>query len=297
MKNFQDFSITDFLRIGLRRKWYLVLPAVLISSAACVYAWRAPAIYRSETTIQVTNRVLPEDYIGSFIRESVADQIDFARQQVVSRTFVERIIQDLQITGGAYSDAVIGQVSNGIDFTVVQGNSFKIAYVATDPAFAQAVVRRVAERITQLNEGIRKKTVDAGSQFLDEQMRQADSDASEGEEKLKSFNDRNFRGLPAQLDVNTISELEKKLAVTESELYDLTQTRSATERRLQEQNDLKLAGSSIPPPPPRSAPARTAQTPPPPAPAKSDLEKQLEARKAELESLLDDTERPTLLSK
>src|SRR4030095_7586279 len=131
MKNFQDFTVTDYLRTIRRRKWYLVLPAVLISSGACVYAWWAPSIYRSETTIQVTNRILPEDTIGSIIRESTADRIEFVRQQIVSRTFVQRIVQDLQIAGGANSDAVISNVSSGIEFTVVPPNAFKLAYMAT----------------------------------------------------------------------------------------------------------------------------------------------------------------------
>ncbi len=286
MKNFQNFSITDYFRIIWRRKWYMVLPGVLISAGACIYAWRAPATYRSETTIQVTNRMLPEETIGSIVRESVTDRIEFVRQQIVSRTFVERIVQDLQIAGGSNSDSVISNVSNGIEFTLLPPNTFKLAYVATEPSSAQAVVRRLAERVMQLNEDIRKKIVDTAGQFFDEQLQQTEIDVSQEEGKLKSFSDRNFRGLPAQIDVNSIAELQRQLTAIENDLGGLTQSRSAIELRLKEQNDLKLAGAAAAPQPtPRSAPTRTVETPPA-VPVRSEKEKKLDKKNDALADLL-----------
>src|SRR6476620_6211074 len=99
MKNFQELTVNDYLRILRRRIWYLIVPAVLVSIGNAVYVWRMPSIYKSETSILVSDRLLPEDYIGSLVKQTVVDRIEFAKQQLRSRTFVERIAQEFQLGG------------------------------------------------------------------------------------------------------------------------------------------------------------------------------------------------------
>src|SRR5215831_4492467 len=116
MKNLQDFTVQDYLRIVRRRIWYWIIPALLIGIGTAVYAQRLPSVYKSETTIQVSERLLPEDYIGSLVRQSVADHIEFARQLLRSRVFVERIAQEFQI-GGAVgnTDEVLAFITNSTE--------------------------------------------------------------------------------------------------------------------------------------------------------------------------------------
>src|SRR5262245_34671593 len=118
MKNFQDLTVNDYLRIVRRRIWYLIIPTVLVSVGTAGYVWRMPSWYRSETTILVSDRLLPEDYIGSLVRQSIADRIEFARQQLHSRTFVERIAQEFQLVPpGADSEGVLNAVISSTEVT------------------------------------------------------------------------------------------------------------------------------------------------------------------------------------
>src|SRR5215831_16597896 len=165
MKNIQDLTVTDYLRILRRRIWYWIIPAVLISIGTAVYAWRLPSIYKSETTILVSERLLPEDYIGSLVRQSVADHIEFARQQLHSRTFLERIAQEFQIGGNVSTDEVVAFITNSTEITVVPPNSFKLAFYSTDPSTAQAVTRRLAERVMQANNASRQEKVNVADEF------------------------------------------------------------------------------------------------------------------------------------
>src|SRR5262245_27757740 len=114
MKNFQDLSPADYFRILRRRIWYFIIPAVLISAGSCYYAWNQAPFYKSEMTIQVTNRLLPDDYIASLVRETPADRIEFVRQQIRSRTFVTRLVEDLQLAGGLNPELVVNAVGANI---------------------------------------------------------------------------------------------------------------------------------------------------------------------------------------
>src|SRR5688572_17820670 len=127
MKNFQDLSVGDYLRILRRRIWYFVVPAVVVGVGVGVFVWLQPNYYKSETTIQVANRLVPDDYIGSLVRETTADRIEFVRQQVRSRTFVGRLVEDLQLAGGQPNvDAVVDGVGASITFELIAPTTFKL---------------------------------------------------------------------------------------------------------------------------------------------------------------------------
>src|SRR5262245_30131425 len=128
MKNFQDLNVSDFLQIVRRRIVYLIATTIVASVAAGIYIWRMPSIYKSETTILIAERILPEDYIGSLTRDSIAGRIDFVRQQLQSRTFLERIVQEFQLAqnGSLEMEKAIAGVRGNIDIQVFSTNSLKL---------------------------------------------------------------------------------------------------------------------------------------------------------------------------
>jgi polysaccharide biosynthesis transport protein len=282
MKNFQDLTIHDYLGIVRRRLWYLVIPAVLVSLGSAIYVWRLPSIYKSETSILVSERILPEDYIGSLVRQSVIDRLEFAKQQLRSRTFVERIAQEFQLVGnGANTEGGLNAVINSTEILVVPPNVLKLAFYASDPNTAQAVTRRLAERVMQSNNAARQEKVDVADQFLEEQVRAAADDLTQAEQKLRDFNQKHFPGVPESVSSDTLSALQSQLAAAESDLQSAIEQRKAYERSLAEHKNLKLAVDT-PRPTPSSTPRSTAPTGSP----TSALQLTLAQKKAELASLL-----------
>src|SRR5262245_61192567 len=243
MKNFQDLTFSDYLRILRRRIWYLVIPAVLISAGTIVYVWRMPSWYKSETTIMVSERFLPEEYIGSIVRQNVADRIEFAKQQLRSRTFVERIAQEFQLVPpGADSEGILNAVINSTEFTVVPPNIFKVGFYSTDPTVAQGIARRLAERVMQANDTLRQQRVTVADQFLEEQVRQAADELGQIEQKLREFNQRNFPGIPESgASPEMLTALQTQLAAADNDLQTSYDQKKAYERTLVEQQDVKAA--------------------------------------------------------
>ncbi len=246
MKNLQDLSITGYLRIVRRRVWYLVIPAVLVSIGSIIYVWRIPYVYKSETTILVSDRLLPEDYIGSLVRQSVMDRIEFAKQQLRSRTFVEKIVQEFQLfPSGTHIDRAIQAVISTTEVTVVPPNVFKLGFYSKDPATAQAVTRRLAERVMQSNDSFRLQKVSVADQFLEEQLRQATDELAQAEQRWQEFNQSHFPGMPEQtISPEILNTLQAQLTAADANLQDALEQRTAYERLLIEHRDLKLAGQS-----------------------------------------------------
>src|SRR5262245_38525124 len=178
MKNFQNIGFDDYMQILRRRIWYVILTAVLATAATFVWVSRLVSVYKSETTIQVNARLLPTEYIDSIVRDTATDRLEFVKQTVKSRTFAERIVQEFQLGGpnGANQQASVSAVVLLTEFTPVSNTTFKVGYSSPDPVLARNITRRLAEAVIQLNTSVRQDTAFVADQFLDEQLRQAETD-------------------------------------------------------------------------------------------------------------------------
>ena len=260
MKNFQDMSASDGLQILRRRLGYLIITTIVAAVAAGIYVWQLPSIYKSETAILVADRILPEDYIGSITRDSVTSRIEFVRQQLRSRTFLEKIVQEFQLAGGAGAsptqmDEAIAGVAGNTDIQVFGTNTLRLGFFSPNPARAQAITRRLSEAVIQMNQNFRKEKVDVIDQFLDEQLRLAEAELTDADRKLQQFQHRNFEGaaLDPAVSLNRLVDLQGQLSTARSELQNAQDAKTSIERRLQEHRNLKTVMQT---PAPRPAPAK-----------------------------------------
>ncbi len=285
MTNLENLSINDYIAIFRRRIWYVVVITILVTAGVVVYALQLPPIYRSETTIAMSARLVPEDYIRSIDRRTNSDQMDFVRQQLQSRTFLQGIIQEFRLAEPGpegFSDGALSGVGKRIEINVLTTSAFKLAFTATDRNQAQAVTKRLAERVIQLNGSFRREKVQSADQFLEEQLREAANALSSAEQKMLQFRNEAFPGITSEsVTPDNLRDLQLQLGALETKLDAAVDQRKSLERRLTENRQLKVAlKAPAPPPPAPPAETRAAAAPPPPPP--TPLENQLAAKRAEL---------------
>ncbi len=89
--------VQDLLDIAIRRKWLILSIVVLCVLAASSYAWLKPEIYRSSTTILVEHQKIPENFVRAMVTDRVAERVSTITQQVLSRTSLQRVIEELDL--------------------------------------------------------------------------------------------------------------------------------------------------------------------------------------------------------
>jgi polysaccharide chain length determinant protein (PEP-CTERM system associated) len=202
----KKYEPEDLLRIARRRAWVIVAPFVLLTAAAIVGSRFLPNRYRSETLIMVVPQRVPETYVKATVTSRIEDRLQSISQQILSRTRLERIIQDfnlysLQRQRGPMED-VIDRMRRDIDVQVVKGDAFRITYTSDDP---QTVVK-VTERLATLfiNENLKDREVLAvgTNEFLEAQLEEARLKLVGQESKLEEYRRRYTGELPSQLQSN-----------------------------------------------------------------------------------------------
>jgi polysaccharide chain length determinant protein (PEP-CTERM system associated) len=199
----KTYAPEDFVEIASRRKWAIVLPFVFISLATVVIAHYLPNRYRSETLILVVPQQVPESYVRSTVTSRIEDRLQSISQQILSRTRLERIIQDFNLYQrerqiGIMEDIVEKMRTRDIRVETLKGDAFRIAFIGDNPVTVMRVTDRLASHFIDENLRDREILAQGTSQFLTVQLEDARRRLAEQEKKLEVYRLLHSGELPSQ---------------------------------------------------------------------------------------------------
>jgi polysaccharide chain length determinant protein (PEP-CTERM system associated) len=252
MKDLTKLGIDAYLNIIWRRRWYFIITAVIVASGVSVFVWRMPSLYRSETRVLVEAPIVPEDYIRPIFRSTPEDRINSIREQIASRTFLERIVEQFQYGGFRTSsdfvmENAVAALRQQIGIDRTSDSTFTLSFTASDRQLARDVTQRLADELIRSNTASRMDKTIAADQFLDERLREAVQALSAQEEKLKNFKTAHLGELPEQsnANINTLSGLYSQLTATENALQQARDQKKSLEFRQQELDKINHLAQSV----------------------------------------------------
>ena len=96
----RSYNVNDYKEIFLRRKLYFIIPFVLIFTAAILWAGFAPRKYQASTLVLVTPQRVPADLVRPTVTASIIERLNSISQEIMSRTRLEQIIDELKLYQG-----------------------------------------------------------------------------------------------------------------------------------------------------------------------------------------------------
>ncbi len=204
----KQYSFDTLVQIARRRKWLIVLPAILIAAVGSAIVRQLPNSYRSETLILVVPQRVPESYVRSTVTARIEDRLQSISQQIMSRTRLEQIVSDFNLypkeraEQQLMEDIVERMRSEDIGIDIVKGDAFRVSYKADDPRTAQRVTERLASLF--IDESLRDREVlaEGTNQFLATQLDEARRQLVLNEKKLEEYQGLHNGELPSQMAAN-----------------------------------------------------------------------------------------------
>jgi polysaccharide chain length determinant protein (PEP-CTERM system associated) len=209
----KKYKPADFIQIARRRWPIVVVPAAAGLLLALMVSSKIPNVYQAETLIQVVPQRVPNSFVPSTVTIKAEDRIDSLRQQVESRTQLERIIQDLDLykderTHRPMQDVVEGMKSN-VDLQTVRPrrptdpvDAFFLRFTYVDPVVAARVTERLGTLYVRYNAEERGALAEGSKSFLESQLAEAKARLDEQDRRLQAFRERHAGRLPTQLQSN-----------------------------------------------------------------------------------------------
>lgn len=185
---------------------------------ASVYCIRAPEWYRSTVKILVIPPQVSQTLVRSTTNYSVQERIGALREQVLSRSRLIQVIDELGLfseeRGASSAEALAQALQNRIQISAPGrgGNTFTLSFVHENPNTAMLTASKLASFFVEEDTRVRALESSETSGFLDSQLEQTKKQLEEQEERIKGYKMEYLGELPQQMDANLglLSRLQDK---------------------------------------------------------------------------------------
>ena len=203
----RSFTPDAIRKIVWRRRWHLVLPAIVIAAAASWLIHRLPDRYRSEALIQVVPQSVPETFVRSTVTTRGDQRLQSITQQILSRTQLERIIRDFDLYADRRQSDTMQEIvdsmrTGDIEVRPTKGDAFRLGFSAGSPEVAMRVVERLVSLFIVETSLARASVAEGTDQFLEAQLEDARRKLIDNESQLAKFRRQHNGELPTQLEAN-----------------------------------------------------------------------------------------------
>lgn len=256
----KKYKPEDYLWIAWRRKWLILVPFVVVASAAFVVGRSLPDKYRSEVGLLVVPQTVPETLVRSTVASTsdrdnprLDERIQTIKEQVLSRTRLEQVIAELNLYPKERQrlpmEDVVARMRANIDVQVVKGDTFKVAFFSDNAQTATTVASRLAFLFINENFQDRQGTATATKDFLKKEVEDAERQLNEQDQKVAAYQRAHAGELPSERPSNlqVLQNLQFRVqTIVDSINHDRDQ-RVGLERQLA---DLAIEAQTAPPPAP-----------------------------------------------
>jgi polysaccharide chain length determinant protein (PEP-CTERM system associated) len=233
----------------MKRRWLILVPLAIGAAMAPVLARLAPERFRSEALILVVPQQVPDNYVQPTVSQSVADRLPSITDEILSRSRLQPIIEELNLYPAERANWVMQDVVDKMrkDVTISavgrQVDSFRVSYVSDNPEKARLVTERLAGSYRDENTKSRANQANSTSDFLDAQLKDAKDRLIAQEKRLEDYRKANTGQLPSQLQGNlqAIQNTNFQLQAINESINRAQERRLLIERQLADARALQVA--------------------------------------------------------
>jgi polysaccharide biosynthesis transport protein len=208
-----DVSLNKLLKVAIRRRWWLLIPASVIAVGACLTSQLLPARYESDATILVERQQVPERYVTANTTTDVREELLVMTDAVLSRTQLLQIMDEFGLFPNERKRLVPEQLvelmRSNIKVEPLQKgpetrdpNAFKISFIAVDPRTAQEVTNRLTTLFISEDLQSRDEQSTGTTNFLADQLEVAAAELKQQGGRVRDFKMHYLGELPEQQQGN-----------------------------------------------------------------------------------------------
>jgi uncharacterized protein involved in exopolysaccharide biosynthesis len=146
------YTIDEYIEILHRRKWYIIIPFLVIVIGAGIYSIFAPRQYKASTLVLVSPQRVPEAFIPTTVTSKIEERLQSIAQEVMSRTRLEQIISEMRLyekeQKSQSKEEVVALMQKDIKIELPskkdEKGHFSISYIGRDPNTVTTVANRLA---------------------------------------------------------------------------------------------------------------------------------------------------------
>jgi polysaccharide chain length determinant protein (PEP-CTERM system associated) len=209
----KSYKPEDFLQMAWRRKWFIAIPPIVFGIATAFWAQSLPNRYQSSATILVVPPRVSEKVVDQTMNTTLAERLQKLQQRLMSRSNLERIIQELNLYPEERKTMLMEQIVEvmgkdaGVNVAKGKGrkgepSSFTVSFQSENPKTAMLVTDRLASLYLNANLEDREQHAVSNTEFLRSQAEDSRKRLHEQEKRIEAYKRAYAGELPSQVQSN-----------------------------------------------------------------------------------------------
>jgi succinoglycan biosynthesis transport protein ExoP len=244
-------NLSEIVEIVKRRKWGIIVPALVVFIIAAIVALVMPPIYKSTSTILIEEQEIPREYVTTTVTSYAEQRLQTINQRVMSSTKLLEIINRFNLyadlKGKWTVEEIVDKMRKDIKFETISANvidrrtgnptaatiAFSLSYEGKNPAVVQQIANVLASLYLEENLRVREQQTTGASNFLEEEMKSVQAGLAGLDAKIAAFKQKNLNALPelSQSNLQEIDRTEREV----DQMHDRLRTLKEQEGYLQTQ--------------------------------------------------------------
>ena len=248
----QELTFEDYVAILRRRRWLLIIPAILGFAAGYLICRVLPSRYTSHTMILVEQPAVPDSYVKPVVSEDLGQRLASMREEILSRTRLQNLIQQFGLYPGDAQrvpmEALVDRLQKSIKVTPInpmagtrsQGlPGFYVDVTLGQPWIAQQICTGITSMFMEQNLHLHQQQAEDTTQFLAKQLEEAKARLDDQDSRLAAFQKQYSGALPEdeQTNITLLAGTTTQLDAVTQALNQATQNKAFTQSMLNQQLD------------------------------------------------------------
>jgi polysaccharide chain length determinant protein (PEP-CTERM system associated) len=214
-------TLNEYVLILKRRKWSLILPALIIFAISAMIAVALPPVYKSTSTILIEEQEIPADFVMATVTSFVEQRLQSIHQRIMSTSRLIDIIKRFNLysdlRGRLTSEQIVEKMRESIKLETISAevvdrrtgrpSSATVAFTLTYegkgiPDKVQRVANVLASLFLEENLRVRERQTRETSQFLKDEMKKLKTHLDDIEAKIAAYKAIHINELPEVFQVN-----------------------------------------------------------------------------------------------
>jgi uncharacterized protein involved in exopolysaccharide biosynthesis len=238
-------SLKEWIETFKRRKWSLIITAVIISVIVAVVAYFLPAKYRSTATILIERQEIPQDFVRSPITSFADQRLQIIQQRVMTSANLFKVIDKFDLYNELREtqprEVVLDKMRNAISLDFISADvidpasgrpteatiAFSISFEHESPDLSLKVANEIYGLFLNENIKQRTETVRETTKFLENEATKLEQNITDLEQQLAEFKTGNVENLPelVTMNISMIDRTSQQIASIDQQLRSLRERR------------------------------------------------------------------------
>ena len=264
----RELTLEDWLAALRRRRWFVIIPAILGAVAGYALSLYLPKKYTSHTSILIEQPTVPDNYVKPVVSEDLSQRLASMQEQILSRTRLQHLIEQF----GLYKtyaeqgtmkalvkrlmhktdiepvpmEDLVEQLRKSIKVTPLSPMAgtrsaelpgFNVDVTMREAWLAQQICTEITSMFMTQNLRLHQQKAEETTQFLAKQLEDAKAKLDDQDAKLAAFQSRYMGELPEDEKTNLtlLTGMTPQLEAATQSLNQAQQEKAFAESLLSQQ--------------------------------------------------------------